>query len=209
MIRISRRCKRRRQTRVADRSRRLPGRFETSGGNGIEVSDNMASSTRLRRILSKAEGYLDLQMPEHALAELAHIEADDRSRFIVEFLHGLAYRDLKRYDVALPYFVRALEIKPDSADVLLAMAWCYKRLDQLDKAIAATEEAYQAAPDEPIVLYNLACYWSLAGDKTNALSWLGRALRMDQDLRKLIPDETDFDNLRHDPDFEMIVGNKS
>ncbi len=27
----------------------------------------------------------------------------------------------------------------------------------------------------PVVLYNLACYYSLAGEKDNALSWLGRS----------------------------------
>ena len=41
--------------------------------------------------------------------------------------------------------------------------------------------------------------------KTQALSWLGRALRMDASYRQLIDDESDFDPLRHDPDFQMIV----
>jgi len=170
--------------------------------------DNMAASSRFRRVLSKVEGYLELEMPEHALAELAKIDAQYRSRFSVQYLHGMAYRDLKQYDEALRYFLRALREKPESVEVLLAMAWCYKRIGRLDDAISTMEQAYRAAPQEPIVLYNMACYWSLAGEKTNALSWLGRALRMDQDLRKLIVDEPDFDTLRHDPDFEMILRSK-
>jgi tetratricopeptide (TPR) repeat protein len=144
-------------------------------------------------------------MPEQALAKLAKIDAQHQSRFLVQYLHGMAYRDLKQYDGALPYLLRALSEKPESVEVLLAMAWCYKRIDRLDTAISTMEQAYRVAPLESIVLYNMACYWSLAGDKANALSWLGRALRMDQNLRKLIDDEPDFDNLRHDPDFVMIV----
>ena len=66
--------------------------------------------------------------------------------------------------------------------------------------------AYQFHEDEPIVLYNLACYFALAGDKPQALSWLGRAIRMESSLRELVPDETDFDELRRDADFQMIVG---
>jgi tetratricopeptide (TPR) repeat protein len=167
----------------------------------------MAASSRFRRILSKAEGYLQLEMPAHALAALSKIDTQHQSRFLVQYLHGMVYRDLKQYDEALRYFQQALTDKPESVEVLLAMAWCYKRIDRLDEAISTMEQAYRVAPLESIVLYNIACYWSLAGDKENALSWLGRALRMDQDLRKLIDDEPDFDTLRHDPDFEMIVSN--
>ena len=82
---------------------------------------------------------------------------------------------------------------------------CYKRIGQLPKAISAMEQAYHVAPKEAVILYNLSCYWSLSGNKTQALSWLGRALRMDQALRKLIDDESDFDPLRHDPDFRLIL----
>jgi len=166
----------------------------------------MPSSTRYQRVISKAEGYLQLDMPAHTLSALSQLDSSKQTKFSVLYLRGLAYRQLEQYDDALHSLVPALLEKPGNVDVLLAMAWCYKRIDQLHNAIAATEEAYQSNPDEPIVLYNLACYWCLAGDKTNALSWLGRALRMDQDLRKLIPDEPDFDNLRRDPDFEMMVG---
>jgi hypothetical protein len=86
------------------------------------------------------------------------------------------------------------------------------------------EEAYRAHPKVPVVLYNIACYHSLAGDKRQALSWLGRALRMEASLRKLvpddpdlqalalrtslrdlIPDESDFDSLRNDPDFQYLA----
>ena len=165
----------------------------------------MPSSFRFRRILSKVEGYLELGMPRQALEALSKIDEAQRSRFLVQYLYGMVYRDLKQYDTALRYLERALPEKPDIGEGLLAMAWCYKRIDRLDIAIATMEQAYRVSPQEPIVLYNMACYWSLAGDKANALSWLGRALRMDQDLRKLIDDEPDFDSLRHDPDFEMIV----
>ena len=88
----------------------------------------------------------------------------------------------------------------------MAMAWCYKRTNQLPRAITSMEQAYRIAPKQAVILYNLSCYWSLAGNKTQSLSWLGRALRMDKALRQLIDQETDFDSLRHDPDFQMLIG---
>ena len=53
-----------------------------------------------------------------------------------------------------------------------------------------------------------ACYFALAGDKAHALSWLGRAIRMESSLRELVPDETDCDQLRQESDFQMLVGEK-
>lgn len=159
---------------------------------------------RIRR-LEAAQGYLALDMPDHALREMRRIDNPQEVRFDFCQLKGEALRQKRRHEEALNAYRQALEENPDDLGVLMGMAWCYKRLDQLPRAIQTMEQAYQAAPREPVVLYNLACYFALAGDKTQALSWLGRAIRMEPALRQLIPDETDFDPLRNDSDFQFIV----
>ncbi len=167
----------------------------------------MASKAQLdhARRLQAASGYLDLEMHTHALRALDGIRHPEATPFEFHYLRGQALRIAGRFEEALVSLSRAREEQPDDLDVLMALAWCYKRTDQLPRAISAMEEAYRAHPKTPIVLYNMACYYSLAGDKTQALSWLGRALRMKSDLRKLIADESDFDPLRNDPDFQYIA----
>lgn len=164
-----------------------------------------SSITHCQRTLESSEGYLLLGMPEHALRELASIR--DWGPYTAEFLRlrGEILRTEKRHNEALEAFKQADELDPDDVSTLLGMAWCLKRLDRLEDAIETMHRAYRASPQEPIVLYNIACYYSLAGEKEQALSWLGRALRMSPDLRELISDETDFDRLRHDPDFQFVV----
>jgi tetratricopeptide (TPR) repeat protein len=174
----------------------------------------MASSARrLReRKLQAVEGYLELNMPDRALRELDEIPDPEVFPFEFHRAKGEVLRAAERFEPALTAYSRALAEKPEDLSVLMGMAWCYKRTDQLPRAIAAMEQAYRAHPRQPIILYNLACYHSLAANKPQALSWLGRALRLaasqqlEPDLRKLIPDETDFDLLRHDPDFQYVVG---
>jgi Flp pilus assembly protein TadD len=157
------------------------------------------------RRLQAASGYLDLHMPEHALRALDGIAHPETTPFEFHCLRGEALRWSLRFDEAIAAFSRAQEHRPKDLHVLMGLAWCYKRTDQLSRAISTMEEAYREHPKVPVVLYNIACYYSLAGDKPQALSWLGRALRMDRDFLKEIPDETDFDSLRNDPDFQYLT----
>ncbi|MBS0267062.1 MAG: tetratricopeptide repeat protein [Planctomycetes bacterium] len=160
---------------------------------------------RRDRLIDEAQGYRMLGMYDNALESLDRIPAADRDEFSVLFLRGDLLRSVERHAEALEVLHRAFEQQPADVDLLMALAWCYKRTDQLPRAITAMEQAYQIAPKEPVVLYNLSCYWSLAGDKMQCLSWLGRALRMSSELLSLIDSETDFDSLRHDPDFVKLV----
>jgi tetratricopeptide (TPR) repeat protein len=164
-----------------------------------------AKQRRRERRLEAARGYLFLDMPDHALRELRDIGDPEECVYESNCLRGEALRQKKNFEAALAAFREADRAHPDSLDVLIGIAWCQKRIDRLPEAIATMEHAYAVAPEEPIVLYNLSCYHALAGDKSNALSFLGRAVRMDGSLRRLIPDERDFDSLRQDPHFRLIA----
>lgn len=146
-----------------------------------------------------------MNMAVQALAELDAVEERAAIAFEWHVLRGEALRERCDYRAALAAYDEAQRHRPDSLDVFMGLAWCYKRTGQLPKSIEAMQQAYQHHKDEPIVLYNLSCYYALAGNKEQALSWLGRALRMQPDLRRLIPNETDFDPLRDDTDFQRLL----
>jgi tetratricopeptide (TPR) repeat protein len=164
---------------------------------------------RRNKLLAEAEGYLALEMYDHALRALDAITDLGKIAYAVHALRAEVLRQKEDFPAAAIAFERALGERPDEVPLLMGVAWCYKRTDRLPQAIEAMQRAYQASPKEAVVLYNLACYWALAGNKAQALSWLGRALRMDQNLRHLIPDEHDFDPLRDDPDFSLIIGDQN
>lgn len=163
--------------------------------------------TRIKRqkLLSAAEGYLLLGLFPQALASLDEIPEGDGETTPVDLLRGEALRSLERHSEALEAYNRAFAVNPQDVSLLLSMAWCYKRTSQLPRAITALEQARRIDPGQAIIPYNLACYWTLAGNREEALSCLRRALTQDATLRKLIPDESDFDSLRDDPDFRQLV----
>ena len=77
----------------------------------------------------------------------------------------------------------------------LALGWCYKRTNRLAQAIDSLARALRDHPDQALLHYNLACYWSLAGNTPNALRELSIALELNSELRSLVAREADFDRL--------------
>jgi tetratricopeptide (TPR) repeat protein len=160
---------------------------------------------RIERQLDEAEGYLMLNLPGRAL-EIFESRSDWASmQFEASFLWGEALRSVERYRDALRPLETAAKLRPSDVSVAIALGWCYKRTHRLAQAVDALERAVQTNPDEALLHYNLACYWSLAGNATKALDELGVALDLDPDYRAKIADESDFDQLRGNPDFERLI----
>jgi tetratricopeptide (TPR) repeat protein len=168
----------------------------------------VSARSRVRRqmLIRHAEGYLELGLPEHALAELARW--DDQAETLPDhalYLKGEALRELGKHHEAVGPLSRAAEGAPENIHIWLALGWCYKRIGRLDLAIESLEEALEAKPNEAILHYNLACYWSLAGNKRQSLLFLSQALDLDPNYRDLVGAESDFDNVRGDPAFRALT----
>ena len=160
---------------------------------------------RIKRQLDEAEGYLMLDLAERAL-EILDRRADWATmQFEASYLKGEALRSLERYREALRPLEVAAKLRPSDVGVAIALGWCYKRTHRLAQAIDALGRASRLNPDEPLLRYNLACYWCLVGNTAKALEELAEALRLDSDLRALVTDESDFDALRGHPGFERLL----
>jgi len=185
----------------------MRGPFEIGGGRSegdVEVMGRLIRD-RIIRQLDEAEGYLMLGLPRRAL-EILEGRADWATmQFEASSLTGEALRALERYREALKPLEVAAALRPGDIGVAIALGWCYKRTHRLAQAIDALERAVRSNPDEPLLHYNLACYWSLADNAAKALDELAMALELDPDLRALIADESDFDTLRGNPEFERLT----
>src|SRR5687768_10284440 len=164
----------------------------------------MSDPSRIRRqqILREAEGYLDLitvfgskwpcrpdardQVATRVLTTLDRIQNPGGPRGHILFLRGQALRTMERYADAVKPLREAADLEPANFHIRLALAWCYKRVRRLDLAIQALEEAIEADPEQPILHYNLACYWSLAGNVKFACSYLSQAFDLQPDYRDLV-----------------------
>jgi len=157
------------------------------------------------RRLAEAEGYLTLGMAEKCLSILNTRVNWQSMPFESNLLAGLAYRELKDYQTAIVHLEKATRFKPDEMDIALALGWCYKRTNRLAQAIDALTRAMIRNKSEPLLHYNLACYWSLAGNVAHAVENLQKALKLAPQMIFMVPSETDFDAIRHDPVFQALM----
>ena len=85
--------------------------------------------------------------------------------------------------------------KPDYVDALSLLANDYTARGLYQKGLEADRQLAELRPQDPTVIYNLACSLSLTGGIDEAFSMLARAIFLGYD---------DFHHLRRDPDLEVV-----
>jgi hypothetical protein len=63
-----------------------------------------------------------------------------------------------------------------------------------------------AAPQYPMLFFNLACCESLSGQTSDALSHLRHAIEMSEEFRDNARNDSDLDPIRDEPAFKQLVG---
>ena len=185
------------------------------------TSTKVSPKTRQAMLLRQASGYLELaefgsepeqptrgpagRLLQRAIGLLDELPAEIRLSGDALVLRAETLRALGRFAEALPHFRAAVADRPQSVAGWLGLGWCLKRLDRLSEAISAVTKGLIACPDEPILSYNLSCYHSLAGNVTEAVTFLTRAIASDDRFRSLTTAERDFDPIRDDPRFVALI----
>jgi tetratricopeptide (TPR) repeat protein len=78
----------------------------------------------------------------------------------------------------------------------------YARAGDWSRAAEVTAEGLVRYPDNPAVLYNLACFEAQGGRRAEALEHLRRAFDLDPEkVRAWASDDSDLDSIRDDPAF--------
>jgi TolB-like protein/Flp pilus assembly protein TadD len=106
---------------------------------------------------------------------------------------------------AMQALERQLAIDPRDGRALQFGTVQAARLGLRDKSREFADRALEARPDAFATFYNVACAYSVLGDREDALAMLDRAVQQGRGNLEWIEHDADFDNLRSDPRFEAIV----
>jgi len=93
---------------------------------------------------------------------------------------------------------------PEVAQLNKRAVAAYRR-GEFNQALALTRQGYELSPHNSLVLYNLACFNALVGNKDEALAWLGKAVEAGFSAPKKIASDRDLDSLRGSPEYEAAL----
>src|SRR5512141_1603707 len=110
----------------------------------------------------------------------------------------------RAYDAARKH----LELNPDNPRALYMGAACLIDLGERDKALDWTRRAEAMEPDDPSVLYNIACDYSMLEMHKEGLAALTKSINNGFGHWKWIEHDSSLDNLRDEPGFAEILARK-
>lgn len=181
-----------------------------------------ASRVRQQVLLRQASGYIELgellvetdkpvpasaaRLLRRALDSIHQLAPPVRESTAALLVEGEALRALGRWSEAVVPLETVVARDTERVEAWLGLGWCLKRLGRLSEAILALRGGLEAAGEQAILHYNLACYLSLSGDASTAVEHLSRAISLDARYRDLTGAERDFDPIRDDPRFVAATG---
>jgi len=150
--------------------------------------------------VSAAEGWLMLNNPMEARAELEHVSKEHRKH--PEFLEAQwhIHAAFHEWEPAINTAELCIQVDPKSAFGWIHRSYSLHELKRTKEAWNRLEPATVLFPKDPIIAYNMACYACQLGQMDISLKWLKKALELgvpqvikkmaltDPDLVPLLPE---------------------
>ncbi len=101
----------------------------------------------------------------------------------------------------IAFYENILKHSPNFIEALVALAELYTKQGSYVKGLALDQRLARLRPDEPVILYNLACSLSLVGDVAGAFEAIKRAIHHGYEDLAHLEKDADLSNLMEDPMF--------
>jgi len=98
-----------------------------------------------------------------------------------------------------------LKLNPDDVRALYMGANGLVALGEYERGLEWANQALAMDPDEPMVVYNVACIQSLAGRVEDAIASLERAVTIGLTQKDWLEHDSNLDPLRHHPRYQALI----
>lgn len=98
---------------------------------------------------------------------------------------ALTYFEMKDYDNAIAYYMKAKEYAPYDKDINLSIAETYIKKGDFGKSREILDELLEANPDDAEVIYTKGMTYYKAGNTSKAEQFFNRAFELDPSLKSL------------------------
>lgn len=116
----------------------------------------------------------------------------------------LTRKEQRDLDIEIGFMEGVVRRDPRCAEAWRALSEDYARRSRHDDVLKAVETLARIEPDDPAILYNLACSYSVAKQIEPSLAAISKAIAKGfKDFKWLLKDP-DLGNLRKDPAFKKV-----
>ena len=151
----------------------------------------------LRKALTFANGYRELGMYDHALAELDRLNEQQMAQREHDQMRLAILMEAERWRTALPYAHKLAGIETSDPANVVNLAYVTRRADSLPEARVILENAARHFPNEAIILYNLGCYACCSNEFDTATRYLKQAFALDPSFVENSESDEDLRPLRN------------
>jgi tetratricopeptide (TPR) repeat protein len=116
----------------------------------------------------------------------------------------LTRKEQRDLDIEITFMEGVVGRDPQFLDAWRVLSDAYSRRGKLDEGLKADERLARLRPEDPSVLYNLACSYSLAKKFDEAASVLSRAISNGFIDFKWLMKDPDLSALRKEPPFKKV-----
>ena len=114
---------------------------------------------------------------------------------------GKAEGDL---DFQISFYEGILAKSPEFVEALMVLGDLYAQRQWYDKSLKVDKRLNRIRPMDPIVLYNLACSYSLSRDLDLSLESIKEAIKYGYSDLEFLEHDRDLENLRNDSRFKQF-----
>lgn len=107
----------------------------------------------------------------------------------------------------IEFYEGLLKKKPDFFEAMALLGDLYTRVGRYQDGLAMDEKLYRVDPQNPVILYNLACSYSLLDQIDLSFRSLKKAINCGYDDFYHIEQDSDLDNLKKDSRFQKYLMN--
>ncbi len=153
----------------------------------------------------------DLQKAAQLYEEASRLNPDDYQAvsLSISVYHGLGRtaEAAAAEQRSIRLIEKHVEIHPDDARAFCLGAGTFARIGEREKAHAWCRRALQIEPDEPSVLYNVACAYGILGRTDDAIACLTRMMEEGSGTfyKNWAAKDSDLDSVRTDPRFQALI----
>jgi tetratricopeptide (TPR) repeat protein len=173
-------------------------------GQAVEcLAEALAMRPEWQEMAKKDSDFASIQRDKGFVALVG--DREPARQMQAELKRGLTLAERGRCEEAIVVLGSMTERHPHLVDAWVAIGRCLRRLNRPGDAAAAMAQGLESSRNHPRLMYNLACYQSLAGQGTVALRTLLKALSLHPKYAEAAKEDRDLDSIRSDPRFAVIV----